>query len=623
MEKPSARVGENIAKWNAEKRFPPLVYASSTELFRAVERAPLPTYEGEMPSYWDMLQAVGHECLMADRRLDGRLLAAEKFSTFAGLLSPGFAYPREQLDTIWEHRLFVVEHNWGGANGEISDRVKTEKIREATALNDKLLASALRSISGAIRFSRGNAIPVVVFNPLSWDRKDIVICTLPVAKEKAGKIVMVDGDGRAIPDQLVRGDPAATGAVGERGVQVAFGAEVPSLGYATYYATTDNTFAPAIAPEPFQIDARRNRFENRFYRVVLDARTGGIKSFYDKQGRKELVRQDSRYACNELVAREDDEVDNKCHFTGKQWSMREQPSAIKVVEHGPVRLVVEVTGRVLDDSVRRQEIILYSDSRRVDLLTTLDWKGRKNVHLYQMFPLNLASPTVRYAVPYGWQELGKEMKYAAPWPFGPVAGYPSRGMRGWAEATEANVSVTLASECNMAAFRDLAATPETGCLIQPLLLRTVRSSGDDNLYYTQPGEHHFRFALQSHADSMRLGEEFNSPLLSCMAEAGPSTTGSLPERFSFAQVKSDHVQLAVVKQAEDGQGVILRLVETGGNKGDAPIDVQWFRPIAKAVKTNIIEENEEGLATQGSKVSLPIGPASIETLRIDFGSPGR
>ena len=96
--KSPARVGENIAKWNAEKRFPPLVYASSTELFRAVERLPLPTYEGEMPSYWDMLQAVGHECLMADRRLDGRLLAAEKFSTFAGLLSPGFAYPREQLD---------------------------------------------------------------------------------------------------------------------------------------------------------------------------------------------------------------------------------------------------------------------------------------------------------------------------------------------------------------------------------------------------------------------------------------------------------------------------------------------------------------------------------------------
>ena len=44
--------------------------------------------------------------------------------------------------------------------------------------------------------------------------------------------------------------------------------------------------------------------------------------------------------------------------------------------------------------------------------------------------------------------------------------------------------------------------------------------------------------------------------------------------------------------------------------------MQLFRPITKAMKTSIIEENQEGLATQGSKVSLPIGPASIETLHI-------
>ena len=127
VEKPSAVVGEKIAKWNAEKRFPPLTYASSTELFRAVQGEPLPTYAGEMPSYWDVLQSLGNECLMADRRLDGRLLAAEKFATFANLVSPGFAYPHEQLEQVWEDRLYVVEHNWGGTNGEISDRVKTEK----------------------------------------------------------------------------------------------------------------------------------------------------------------------------------------------------------------------------------------------------------------------------------------------------------------------------------------------------------------------------------------------------------------------------------------------------------------------------------------------------------------
>ncbi len=424
-------MGKNIAKWNAEKRFPPLTYVSSRELFRAVEKATLPTYAGEMPSYWDVLQSLGNECLMADRRLDGRLLAAEKFAALASLVSPDFAYPREKLEQVWEDRLYVVEHNWGGTNGEISDRVKTEKTRQACAINDAVLDSAFRSLAGAVRLGRQDATPIVVFNPLSWDRKDIVTCTLP--RERLGEldvqVHLVDSAGKPVPYQVVPPDPDMKA----DHIQIAFCADVPSLGYATYYAVAKA--APAAA-SPFRADVEQNRFENDFYRLTLDPDTGGIKSLFDKRGRKELVRQDSHYACNELVAREDDEVDNKCHFTGKKWQMREQPSTIKVVENGPVRLVVEVMGRVVDDSTRRQEIILYRDLPRVDLVTTLGWQGKKNIQLYQAFPLNVAKPTVRYAVPYGWEELGREMKYAAPWPFGPVAGYPWRGMRGWAEAAD-------------------------------------------------------------------------------------------------------------------------------------------------------------------------------------------
>ena len=597
VEKPSAQVGKNIAKWNAEKRFPPLTYVSSRELFRAVEKATLPTYAGEMPSYWDILQSLGNECLMADRRLDGRLLAAEKFAAFASLVSRQFTYPREKLEQVWEDRLYVVEHNWGGTNGEISDRVKTEKTRQACAINDAVLDSALRSLAGAVRLGRQDATPIVVFNPLSWDRKDIVTCTLP--RERLGEldvqVHLVDSAGKPVPYQVVPPDPDMKA----DHIQIAFCADVPSLGYATYYAVAKA--APAAA-SPFRADVEQNRFENDFYRLTLDPDTGGIKSLFDKRGRKELVRQDSHYACNELVAREDDEVDNKCHFTGKKWQMREQPSTIKVVENGPVRLVVEVMGRVVDDSTRRQEIILYRDLPRVDLVTTLGWQGKKNIQLYQAFPLNVAKPTVRYAVPYGWEELGREMKYAAPWPFGPVAGYPWRGMRGWAEAADGASSITLASECNMAAFRDLAAEPEAGCLIQPLLLRTVRSSGDDNLYYTQRGEHRFRFALAAGADSARLGEEFNTPLMSCVVSHGATAAGSLPERLSLARVGSDHVQLSVVKAAEDGPGVILRLVETARTAQQAPFEVEFFRPIAKAMKTSIIEEDEGELAVRDGKL---------------------
>jgi len=176
--------------------------------------------------------------------------------------------------------------------------------------------------------------------------------------------------------------------------------------------------------------------------------------------------------------------------------------------------------------------------------------------------------------------------------------------------------VTLASECNSAAFKDLAAQPEPGYLFQPWLLRTVRSCGDGNLFYTQKGEHSFRFALHSQADSARVGEEHNSPLLNCVVEAKPSASALLPDKLSFGRITPDHVQIAVVKKAEDGQGIVVRLVETRKTPDKTPANVRLFKPIEKAIKTTVIEENDQDLARVGEGISVPIAPLGIETLRL-------
>ena len=613
IESPTAQVAANIERWNAEKRYPPLVYSSTARLFGAIEREPLPTLAGEMPSPWDQVQAQGAECFLLDRRLEGRLLAAEKFAALASLVVPGFVYPRERFDAIWEDRLFAVEHNWGGKNGQTSNQEKTAKIREADAANDAILSLTFQALAGAVRFSRPDTTRVLVFNSLSWDREDIVTCTLPVSEDKAAQLVVLDSHGTPVAHQPVRRDGAAPEAAH---AQIVFCAQVPSLGYATYYITPSGA-APQAA-SPFRADSANLAFDNDFYRIMLDAATGGIRSLYDKRTQKELVRQGSNYACNELMALEDDDVDIRRHLTGRQWRMREHPSTIKVVENGPVRLVVEVAGRFLENSRRTQEIILYRNLARIDLVTTLDWEGRTNVQVCAVFPLNPTQARLKYAVPYGWELFGSEMKYAAPWPFGPVAGYNGRGVRGWMELADETQAVTLASECNFATLRDSAAAPETGYLLQPMLLRTVRSCGDASLFYTQKGRHRFRFAIQSQADSARLGEEHSSPLLVHVVTGKASSPASLPERFSFLQVRPNHVQLAVAKKAEEGEGIILRLVETRKTPGKTQAEVRAFRRISRAVKTTIVEEDQEPLSAQDKIVSVPIRPLGIETFRVVF-----
>jgi alpha-mannosidase len=611
IQSPSSQVDANIQKWNETKRLSPMTHASTAELFAAVAKESLPTYPGEMPSPWDSMQAQGNECFMLDRRLEGRLLAAEKAASLASLLTPAFAYPHNTFTKIWENRLFAVEHNWGGNKGEISDRQKTDKIEEACRWNDGNLQTALDAVAAAIRPARQDATPIIVFNPLSWDRRDIVVCDVPLPKEKAENLGIVDSANKPIPHQIVaRGSGEQAGAV-----RVAFPADVPSLGYATYYVVEEQSTAPAALP--FQVDEANTTFENRFYRIRFDPSTGAIQSILDKRTQNELVRQGGKYQCNELIAVEDNEVDIRMHLTGKEWRMREHPSKIRVAENGPVRLVIEVDGRLLEGSTCRQEIFLYQDLPRIDLATTVDWEGKRNVQLHQIFPLNVPNPTARYAVPYGWQEYGKELKYAAPWPFGPIAGYPSRGVRGWIELANESTRVSLASECNFAAFKDLSADAGVEFVIQPLLLRTVRSCGNEGLYYEQKGKHRFRFSLQSSADSARLGAEFDSPLLSQAVKPSPAS-GSLPDRLSLVRIKPENVQIAVVKKAEDDRGFILRLVEVKGSKEQHRAEVQFARPVKEAVKTNIIEEDEAALSTDGDSVSIPIAPFGIETVRVSF-----
>jgi alpha-mannosidase len=108
---------------------------------------------------------------------------------------------------------------------------------------------------------------------------------------------------------------------------------------------------------------------------------------------------------------------------------------------------------------------------------------------------------------------------------------------------------------------------KTDFVIQPILLRSVFSCGDPDLYFTQPGPHTYRFALQTHPGSLvpheavRLGWAHNSPLL---VRQGQTTKGDLPDRQSFLDVSAANVVVTILKKAEDGRGLLLRCYETDG-----------------------------------------------------------
>ena len=69
-----------------------------------------------------------------------------------------------------------------------------------------------------------------------------------------------------------------------------------------------------------------------------------------------------------------------------------------------------------------------------------------------------------------------------------------------------------------------------------------------------------------------------------------------------------------VKQAEDGNGVIVRLYEIENARTEACLT--WNRPIASVEECNCIEEKQADAAFESARIPFVIKPYEIKTFRI-------
>jgi alpha-mannosidase len=75
------------------------------------------------------------------------------------------------------------------------------------------------------------------------------------------------------------------------------------------------------------------------------------------------------------------------------------------------------------------------------------------------------------------------------------------------------------------------------------------------------------------------------------------------------------VVLTAFKQAEDGQGIIIRFREIEGKKTRFRMELPQLH-LEMAYLTNIVEENQEELAIKGHQVELTVGAFAVATIRV-------
>ncbi len=91
--------------------------------------------------------------------------------------------------------------------------------------------------------------------------------------------------------------------------------------------------------------------------------------------------------------------------------------------------------------------------------------------------------------------------------------------------------------------------------------------------------------------------------------------GALPAAESFAAVDVPNVLLLAFKQAEDGNGLIARLIETEGRPAHVTLSVPRLSMVA-AYAANVVEEDQRLLPCTRHTVTADVKPFGFATIRL-------
>jgi alpha-mannosidase len=355
------------------------------------------------------------------------------------------------------------------------------------------------------------------------------------------------------------------------------------------------------SPPPKKLICQEDLLENDYLRVEFN-RAGDIYKIYDKEADRDLLPEGA--IANQWIAFEDrplnwDAWDIDIFYNDKSWKA-EPASAINVVEKDPLRGTLEITRKILS-SPYTQRISLRHDSPRLDFETEIKWVERK-VLLKVAFPVAVFSPMATYEIQ--WGNVQRPTHHNTSWDW---ARFETAAQK-WVDLSEGDYGVSLLNDCKYG--HDIKDN-----VIRLTLLRGSTAPDPE----ADLGTHSLCYSLLPHLGpwnetTIKEAYALNNPII--IWDAGHKKDQGSPskEAFFLASVTPSNIVIETIKQAQDGEGLIIRLYETHRSRGKFILSTGF--PIKKAYRTNILEENQEEIPVNGFQLESSFKPYQIISLRI-------
>jgi hypothetical protein len=611
-------------EWNRLYAYPKIQYAGFPEAMARIAAQmgdSIPVVRGDGGPYWEDGMIANARLTAVAREGQHRILSAEKFSTISTLVDPRVQPDLDVIHRAWNNLLLIDEHSWQ-ADRSVTDPESEQSIRqgatkdsrgdEATRQVQFALGRALAAIADRVDRPSGT---LIAFNPLSWKRTGVIETDVD-----KGLAPFDAKDMHPLPFQVLSN--------GRSYRHIRFVAEdVPPAGYkcfALQRALSDTP--PATHPGLSQV------LESPYYRVVLEPGTGAVQSIFDKELNKELVDRNSEFRFDQyLYVTGADELPNRL----VQYStvspipkLQLHPSGhgkVISVEKTPFGTVAILESSSLNTPLVETEIRLFDGEEKIEFFNRIQ---KKQVYTkeaaYFAFPFAMGNPEIRYETQNGFVNVRRDLL--------PGAGREWFNVQHWMAAEQDGVVTTLVpADAPMMTFGDIArgSWPATFGKRKGTVFSYIMSNYTPEGYPAgQGGSFTFRYVLStssrfSASQNSRLGWEAVTPLE--LDEIRPNDKASFVHRplpsaaDSFLGIDQKNVILLTWKLAEDGEGSILRLLETEGR----PVTVNLSFPTLNLVlawRCNAVEDNSQPLDLIHGNLRVSLKPFEILTIRVKTAS---
>ncbi len=598
--------------------FPKAKFGSPVEFLGKLrsQAKDVPELKGELNSTFEGCYTSHTHTKAMNRRCESRLGDAEALYAAAeatGLVKAARFRPLEQarraLPGAWQSVLLNQFHDilpgssgpatYGPADWPQKARGGKDRYDGALAAAEATRTLTAELLTKAVPTAAGEGTPVVLWNPLSWERREgVQVAGLPADWEHAAA---TDEAGGQYLVQRVEGGHLVSPV------------SVPSLGWRVLRIRKTDSGVRT------QGESGAGILANDRVRVEIDPAKGCIRRAVETATGREILAGDG----DRLEFRRDEgnawdivygpdtgpfgSRDPRGPFT---FLPPDEPPAVSVIENGPVRRTVEIVQPYKGSKLVRRISLVQGDPR-IHVRFTRDWKDDcAPVLVKSMSAMAVKDPVATREIPYGALGAATDGREFCGQTWGDVS--ERDGSRGVALLNDGRYGFSVkGAEIGMTLLRDYL---NDGPDLQP------EDAGE--------GTHELAYVLYPHEGDWRAGEvgrrgwELNHPVVAVVTDVHAGSR-NLSTSGSFLTVEGRGVAAGAFKPAEDGKGWVLRLVQMAGEPAAA--GVHGLFNIKRVRRADLMEKpGEEIPVTSGVeegieefRFSVEMKPFAIETVILD------